>query len=34
LLERSADDRMLPREAATAMAGENLELLAQHGRVD
>jgi hypothetical protein len=25
---------MLPREAATAMAGENLELLAQHGRVD
>ena len=34
LLERSADDRMLPREAATAMAAENLELLAQQGRVD
>ena len=34
LLARAAADGVLPRAAATAMANENLELLAAHGRVD
>jgi glutamate dehydrogenase (NAD(P)+) len=34
LLARAASEGILPREAATAMAGENLELLAARGRVD
>jgi glutamate dehydrogenase (NAD(P)+) len=34
LLERSAAGGILPREAATAMAAENLERLAARGRVD
>jgi glutamate dehydrogenase (NAD(P)+) len=33
LLERSSADGSLPREAATAIARENLELLAERGRV-
>ena len=33
LLDRSAAGGILPREAATAMAAENLERLAEHGRV-
>ncbi len=34
LLERAEAGGILPREAATAMAAENLELLAARGRVD
>ena len=34
LLERAETGGILPREAATAMAGENLERLAERGRVD